>query len=154
MNLYLIRHAHAVDLTPDHARPLSDRGREQIRALAKFLHRSEAFSPEELWHSPLVRAQQTAELLADELKFSGRLREVSGLRSEDDPREIARQLMNVEHAVAVVGHEPHLSALGSLLVTGATDPVVFDMKKGAVLALERSGRLCVVRWHIAPAFLQ
>lgn len=151
--LYLIRHADAVDLHPDEARPLSERGREQVKALAKFLERTDAFSPEEIWHSPLVRARETAELLAKHLKFAGPLRETAGLRPEDDPREIARKLAKLDHAVAVVGHEPHLSALASLLVAGATQPVAFVMKKGATLALERDETRWLVRWHIAPGLL-
>ena len=151
--LYLIRHADAVDLHPDEARPLSERGREQVKTLARFLERSEAFSPDEFWHSPLVRARETATLLAKALKFSGACREVPGLRSEDDPHDIARKLAKPSRSVALVGHEPHLSALASLLVTGATDPVVFVMKKGATLALERDGEHYVVRWHVAPGLL-
>jgi phosphohistidine phosphatase len=151
--LYLIRHADAIDLHPDHARPLSDRGREQVKGLAKFLKRSEAFSPEEIWHSSLVRARETAELLAKGLEFSGECREVAGLRPEDDPREIARKLAKLEKSVALVGHEPHMSALASLLVVGATHPAAFVMKKGATLALEREDDRWVVRWHISPGLL-
>jgi phosphohistidine phosphatase len=151
--LYLIRHADAIDLHPDRARPLSDRGREQVKTLAKFLERSEAFSPDEIWHSPLVRARETAELLAKALKFPGACHEMDGLRPEDDPHEIARKLAKLDHSVALVGHEPHLSALGSLLVTGATHPVAFVMKKGATLALERHDERYVIRWHIAPGLL-
>lgn len=153
MSLTLIRHAHAVDLTPDEARPLSDRGREQVRALAKFLRKPDALVVDEIWHSPLRRAHETAELLAEELKFSGVLRETAGLRPEDDPRAIAKLLMACHRAVAVVGHEPHLSALASLLVTGRAYPAAFAMKKGAALALERADHRCIVRWHVAPAFL-
>ena len=151
--LYLIRHADAIDLHPDHARPLSDRGREQVKALAKFLGKSEAFSPDEIWHSSLVRARETAELLAKGLGFSGECREATGLRPEDDPREITGKLAKLDKSVALVGHEPHMSALASLLVTGATHPAAFVMKKGATLALEREHDRWVVRWHISPGLL-
>jgi len=151
--LYLIRHADAVDLHPDHARPLSDRGREQVKALAKFLEKSGAFSPEEIWHSQLVRARETAELLAKALQFSGACRETPGLRPEDDPHEIARKLPKLKSPVALVGHEPYMSALASLLVTGATHPAAFVMKKGATLALEREDSRWLVRWHISPGLL-
>jgi phosphohistidine phosphatase len=151
--LYLIRHADAIDLHPDHARPLSDRGREQVKALAKFLGRSESFSPDEIWHSSLVRARETAELLAKGLDFSGKCHEAAGLRPEDDPHEIARKLGKLDKSVALVGHEPHMSALASLLVVGATHPAAFVMKKGATLALEREDPRWVVRWHISPGLL-
>ena len=68
-----------------------------------------------------------------------------------DPRAILPALINHAAPLAVVGHEPHLSALASQLVTGATYPVAFAMKKGTVLALERgSSTRWVVRWHVEP----
>lgn len=151
--LYLIRHADAVDLHPDAARPLSDRGREQVKTLASFLERSGAFAPDEIWHSPLVRARETAELLAKGAKLSGAVREVADLRPEDDPRAIARRVGPERRSIALVGHEPHLGALASLLVTGQALPVVFVMKKGATLALEPDGSRWQVRWHVAPGML-
>lgn len=153
MLVYLIRHAEAVDTLPDAERALSTHGRQQVVALAEFLRRAKAFRPAEVWHSPLVRARETAELLSRELALTAPLKQVAGLTPEDDPETIAATLANLTRPVALVGHEPHLSALASLLVTGATQPVVIAMKKGATLALERSGPRWVVRWHIEPGLL-
>lgn len=153
MDLFLIRHTHAEDGTPDTLRPLSKRGREQMRRLARFLRETGSFKPEEIWHSPLARAQETAALLCLGTKLGVPLREVSGLAPNDDPRLIAGQLAREQRALAVVGHEPHLSALASLLVAGATEPVRFAMKKGATLALEGTGRHWLTRWHVHPDLL-
>jgi phosphohistidine phosphatase len=153
MNLYLIRHTDAEDTQPDELRRLSKRGEGQIRALAKFLRSSASFNPEEIWHSTLVRAQETAALLCVGTKLAAPLREVAGLAPEDDPLRIASQLARCSRSIAIVGHEPHLSALASLLVTGAATPARFAMKKGAILALEGTGRHWVVWWHISPDLL-
>lgn len=153
MNLYLIRHAHAEDTEPDQARRLSRRGQKQVRALGKFLRRTAAFAPEEIWHSTLVRAQETAALLTLAAKVGAPLREVADLAPGDDPRRLARILAKCDRAIALVGHEPHLSALASLLVAGKADPPRFAMKKGATLALEGTGRHWIVRWHVAPDLL-
>ena len=153
MHVYLIRHAEAEDTTPDRLRRLSKHGRNQTRALAKFLRRSEAFAPEEIWHSTLVRAQETAALLSVGLKLPVPLREVADLAPDDDPHRIARQLATSRRTIAIVGHEPHLGALASLLVTGTPEPVRFAMKKGATLSLEGAGRHWVVCWHVCPALL-
>lgn len=153
MLLYLIRHAEAADLIPDHARPLTEHGRTQVRALAKFLRNPKAFAPQEIWHSPLLRARQTAELLVAELGFKGPCLEARGLTPEDDPSDIVETLLVTEKPIALVGHEPHLSALGSLLVAGAANPPVFVMKKGGALALECVARQAMVRWHVAPGLL-
>ena len=57
------------------------------------------------------------------------------------------------HSLAIVGHEPHLSALATLLVTGRTEPPTFVMKKCAALALEGAASHWTVRWHISPELL-
>ncbi len=153
MMLYLIRHAHAEDTAPDETRRLSRRGQRQVRALGRFLRDCAAFAPEEIWHSPLVRAQETAALLTLAAKRDLPLREVADLTPGDDPRLIARQLGKVSRSIAIVGHEPHLSALASLLVAGQAEPAKFAMKKGAALALEGLGRHWVVRWLVTPELL-
>ena len=77
-------------------------------------------------------------------------REQTGLAPEDDPAAIVRRLARTREPVALVGHEPQLSALASLLVAGAADPVVFHVRKASALALTRSGRRWVVRWFLPP----
>ncbi len=140
MQLFLVRHAHAVTDEEDSARPLSERGQQQLKELAEFFRPNRAFRPAQLWHSPLVRARQTAEGLLRETAPDAALVETTGLLPEDNPEEIASRLGNVASidSLAVVGHEPHLSALATLLVRGKTNPVAFEMKKGAVLALRRT----------------
>jgi phosphohistidine phosphatase len=153
MILYLLRHADAIDLVPDAARPLSKKGRHQVEALAKFLAKSGAFAPEAIWHSPLVRAVETATLLADALGLKAKRTAVPGLTPEDDPRAIARKLATGPAALALVGHEPHMSALASLLITGEPLPAVFVFKKCAMVALEGEGGHWAVRWHVSPEVL-
>jgi phosphohistidine phosphatase len=152
--LYLVRHAHAVEGEVDPARPLSDRGRKQVAVLAKFLGPSGAFRPDEMWHSPLVRSRETAQLLALHLNMVRLpLREMPDLRPEDDPAATARRLKLVRRPLAIVGHEPHLSALASLLVAGDMEPPAFVFKKSAVLMLEPNGEAWLVRWQISPELL-
>jgi phosphohistidine phosphatase len=153
MQLYLIRHAHAVDTEEDPARPLSRKGRAQVIALADFLRRSERFTPREIWHSPLARSQQTAALLAERCGLDVPLTQMPDLEPEDDPRAVARRIKATTHALAVVGHEPHLSALATLLVVGKSDFPVFVMKKCAALALEGEGGHWAVRWHVSPELM-
>ena len=153
MLLYLIRHAEAVDSLPDAERALSARGRHQINLLAGFLARSRAFAPQEIWHSPYVRARDTALALTQELRTKTPLREVPGITPDDDPAAVLALLADERRPVALVGHEPHLSALASLLVTGSAQPVAFALKKATILALERAGARWIVRWHVEPGLL-
>jgi phosphohistidine phosphatase len=150
--VYLIRHAHAEDGVHDDARPLSAKGRRQIREVARWLRHAKAFEAEEIWSSPLVRAQDTAARLVEQLKLTVPVQEVSGLRPEDDPALTARRLRETRRTVAIVGHDPHLSALASLLVAGKEEPARFRLKKCAVLRLDR-GSVWTVRWQISPELL-
>ncbi|HVS53067.1 MAG TPA: phosphohistidine phosphatase SixA [Opitutaceae bacterium] len=154
MQLYLLRHAHALDGDDDAARPLSKKGREQIDALADFLRGKELFAPTEIWHSPLVRAHETASRLARKLELTKTpLVETGGLLPEDDVRRIAATLKTACDSLALVGHEPHLSALASLLVTGVAEPPAFVFKKGTLLALDRIVSGWAVRWQVSPELL-
>ncbi len=151
--LYLVRHAHAVDAEENFARPLSKRGELQVVTLATFLGRSGLFQPTELWHSSLLRSRQTATLLAARLRLTAPPSLMPDLEPEDDPRAVARRIKALAHPLAIVGHEPHLSALASLLVAGRMDASLFVMKKCAVLALEGAGPHWRVRWHLSPDLL-
>lgn len=153
VKLYLIRHAHALPVkaaSDDSSRPLSPRGRTQVAALAAVLKGTGEFTPATVWHSPLCRARETAERLADRLKLKAPLVTVAGLRPDEPPESMAERLIRAGESVAVVGHNPQLSAVASLLVTGNLEPPVFDLKKGSILALDREAGRWTVRWLITP----
>jgi phosphohistidine phosphatase len=163
MKLFLARHGHALAETEDPRRPLSVRGRKTTRLVAAFLRGSGALAGvRAVWHSPLLRAKETAELLIRDLTLDARPVETEGLLPEDDPAAIADRLQRMEEPVLVVGHEPYLGMLATLLVRDREQPVAFDIKKSAVLALEtsdvrhkKSGRTqWCVRWHLSPDLLQ
>jgi phosphohistidine phosphatase len=153
MHLYLIRHAHALDGDDDDTRPLSRKGRKQARTLARFLREAGAFEAEEIWHSPLRRARETSALLAKHLKTKAKLSAVAGLRPEDPGDSILEKLLKSPRSVAVIGHEPHLSALASLLVAGKAAPPRFVFKKCAALRLDRVAGGWAVRWQVSPELI-
>ena len=150
MQIYLIRHAHAAEGDHDAARPLSAKGRKQIRAMVKFLHRSGRLQTTEFWHSPLVRARDTAALLGQGLGRKARLVEVSGMEPYANPVGMAQKLRKLRRPVAVVGHEPHLSELATLLLVGRAVTPVITLKKCAVVALERKDEGWALRWQVSP----
>jgi phosphohistidine phosphatase len=151
MHLYLVRHAHAVDAADDAARELSKKGREQVKTLGKFLLEREIFTPAAIWHSPLVRARETAELLAKHVRLAARPSETAGLLPEDDPAVIVARVAHARlSSLALVGHEPFMSALASLLVTGDPLPPRFTFRKCAALALQGEGTHWSVLWFLSP----
>ncbi len=164
MHLYLVRHAHAVTEEQDPSRPLSPQGRADIERVALFLNATPAFRPAQLWHSPLARARETAALLARHLAPEPILVETPGLLPEDDPRELATRLEShpLDTGIALVGHEPHLGALATLLVRGKPRPTAFNLQKTAIIALEPTGSVHKktarprwrIRWHLTPELLK
>jgi len=163
MLLHLLRHAHAVAEIENPKRPLSTRGLGELTRLGRFLKPTACFNPAQVWHSPLARSAQTAEMIVAHLGLDVVMVETPGLLPEDDVEIMAERLAafppNFE--LALVGHEPHLSALASLLVRGKASPVLFDLKKSALLTLEltrgehkKTGRpRWRVRWQVAPELL-
>lgn len=130
MELFLIRHAIAEDGADDAARPLSAEGKKRFRREVKGL---EALGVrfDRLLHSPRRRAVETAELLAS--LVDGEC-EVSALLTAAPSDELLAQLHG--RTVALVGHEPHLSALLAWLLVGAPGRGAFVLKKGGVARLE------------------
>ncbi len=143
MKFYLCRHAIAVAATPnisDALRPLAPEGVRKFRRAARGLA---ALDPEIDWilASPLVRAKQTAEILAEELE--GRDKTALALKLEPSlapPGDILALLVRLREmdgkirGAIAVGHEPILSSWIGQLCFGRTGNC--EMKKGAVAAVE------------------
>lgn len=151
--LFLIRHAQAVEVAVSPTRPLSLKGRRQAALLARFLKRNGALDIAEMWHSPLVRSVETAGILGCDLGLKAPCLEVAGIEPFDAPGPTAQRIEVFGRNLAVVGHEPHLSALAGLLLGGAKTQVLIEMKKGACLALGRTPEGWRICWLITPRLL-
>jgi len=147
--IYLMRHADAVSEEENPARPLSAKGREQVERVCVALRAGPGFTPSEVWHSPLSRARETAELLVQGLGLSAPLVPTSGLRPNDDPGKIAALLESHDGELAVVGHEPHLGVLSSMMARGPEcGGVYYSFPKAGVLALSREGKHWRAGWLV------
>ena len=129
MRVTLIRHAEAGDDAPrDEARALTARGREDARRLGRALaRRGVEFSL--MVTSPLVRAVQTAEIVAAELGYHDRITVTELLVPEGTAsrlvgflRSTGRELEMERTSIALVAHEPILSALAAALTGNARHP--------------------------------
>jgi phosphohistidine phosphatase len=133
MELFLIRHAIAEDGEDDDARPLSPKGIKKFKDTAAALRLME-IRFDRIFHSPKLRAAQTADLL--ETLLDGKMEQTPLLAAAPTPA-MFEQLANSGNVVAVVGHEPWLSSLLAWLVTGeAALGAAFELKKGSVARLE------------------
>ena len=150
MRLYLVQHGEAKREEEDPSRPLTDRGREEVRRVAEYAARV-GVKVDRIIHSGKLRAAQTAEIMAEALKPPKGVEGADGLDPLADPKIWAERLRGVGEDLMIVGHLPHLSRLASLLLTGREDlePVKFRM--GGLVCLERdeAGKWSVL-WAIRP----
>lgn len=114
MLLFLIRHAHAEKGEPDALRPLSERGRLEARALGEGLA-AHATPPTLVLTSPLLRARQTAEAVAQATGAEQSVDEDLAPGATDE--HFRRALADATGRVALVGHQPDCS-LFAASVTG------------------------------------
>ena len=160
MELYLMRHGLAVERgTPgfedDPVRPLTPKGRRQLRRIAVAM-RQMNLRCDLILSSPFVRARHTAEIVAAGLKLKKRLKFSNALAPGGTAAILLRQLARVKPApekLLLVGHEPDLGRLISLLVTGGLQ-LQLDFKKGGLCKLEtenlRAGKCATFAWLLTP----
>ena len=161
MDLYVVRHAVAfkrdAERWPDDGeRPLSPEGEAEFRRAARGLG-GLVPSVDALLSSPLVRAWQTAEILAGQEGWP-EPKAFPALAPEVPPEEAALALEDYASAgaVAVVGHRPGLHELVSYLLAGDAQADV-RIKKGGALRLSFDGptrrKTAALRWLLTPALL-
>lgn len=137
MLILIIRHGHAVEDAPglgDGGRWLSAKGRKITRKVARWLAKSDKRRPAVIWTSPLVRAVQTAEIIAAGADYEGELRAVPELTPGRDPGDLIKRFGEepIPGVLAVVGHEPSLTLIANALLG---DFGFTGFKKSAVLGL-------------------
>jgi phosphohistidine phosphatase len=145
MKLYVLRHAEAEEGVPgveDGARRLTARGKARIRDAAKGLRRL-GVTFDMLLTSPLARAAETAAIVAAVYNDEPRPQVLADLATGVASAQLVTAMVPVsQHGdLMVVGHEPQLSELVSLLLTGSPDSVHSQIRKGGCVALEMPGRL-------------
>ena len=143
----------------DADRPLIPKGERRLRSVAAAMKKLE-LSFDLILSSPFVRAKQTAEIVASELKLKKRIEFFDGLVPGGNPKALIHALNELNPApenVLLVGHEPYLSRLISLLVSGHADAVI-EMKKGGLCRLEvvelRHGQCARLAWLLTPAQME
>ena len=132
MDVTVIRHGSAEDrAATDFERALTARGRAEAEAAGDRLARSSLAPPVSIVSSPLVRARQSAEIVARQIGFTGPIDLDEALVPDGAPggvRDLVARLGERRHVV-LVAHEPILSAACSLLTGG---PVTSLRKAGVV----------------------
>ena len=163
MNLFFLRHGIAVErgspgYRNDADRPLTPKGERQMHAIAQIL-KSREIPLDLILSSPYERAARTAAILAQAFGAARKLQLNEDLTPGGNPKKLIAQLHSTrprpDH-VWLVGHEPYLSTLISILTTGnAGLPIV--LKKGGLCRLQvdslTSGRCAELKWLVTPRLL-
>jgi phosphohistidine phosphatase len=146
--LYLVRHAHAGYTLPDAERALTEVGIKATEQLGRVLPRKQFPADTTMVSSHLRRAIETAEILHREWLWPEPIERWQGLAPESDPEHTATQLNASTGNHLLVGHNPHLSYLASILLTGKSSGCSVHFRKAAAMALRRSGRerLWTLEW--------
>ena len=139
MEVYIMRHGIAEEVSKtgrDRDRVLTDEGKENSRAAGKAL-RKIGVKFDAIFSSPYPRAWQTAEEAAKQLDQGDMVKELTELGAECTAAAALQKISIATKgyaSVLVVGHEPILSQLISLLLSGSSS-LSIAMKKGAVCKL-------------------
>lgn len=137
MNLILWRHAEAEDAEPDLARRLTGRGRKHADRMAQWLRERlpERF---EVVVSPAQRTLQTADALGCEYRVDPRLAPDVDVTDILAAIEWPTGTEASGGTVIVVGHQPTLGRLASLLLAG--QEMNWSVRKGAIWWLSTRDR--------------
>jgi phosphohistidine phosphatase len=154
--LFLIRHGVAEergDSWPDDAkRPLSEDGIERFQKSARGLARLDVWIDVVLT-SPLVRARQTADIVASAFDPRPSIITIESLAPGGSYASLLADLEKHgrKTRIALVGHEPGIGELGARLIGSRHS---FEFKKGAVCRIDVDEIPPVgpgdLRWFLTP----
>jgi phosphohistidine phosphatase len=154
--LFLIRHGVAEergDAWPDDAkRPLSEDGIERFQRSARALARLDVWIDVVLT-SPLVRARQTADIVASAFDPRPSIITIESLAPGGSYASLVADLEKHgrKTRIALVGHEPGIGELGARLIGSRHS---FEFKKGAVCRIDVDEIPPVgpgdLRWFLTP----
>lgn len=164
MDLYLLRHgiagsADARRFPNDSLRPLTERGHERMHELGKAVgHLRLGINC--IWTSPYLRAVQTAEIFAQEVSIGRKVQAHKDLSPDGHVRRLMGDIADLDPSIdglLLVGHEPGLSSLLSVLTNGNVDLRVV-LKKGGLAKLTLDNRIgherCgTLQWLLPPRVL-
>src|ERR1044071_8918439 len=164
MELYFIRHALAEPLGKNNEfteekRALTDEGRARMREIAKGLKRL-GIELDLILASPLVRAVETAEIVAAGLGLSKKdTRQTAGLAPGGSVDELFAEIKSHQEveSIALVGHQPDLGTLASRIIS-CGDQGAIQLKKGGVCSVAVAETVPSLRgelvWLLTPRQLR
>ncbi|NUM80151.1 phosphohistidine phosphatase SixA [bacterium] len=161
MNIYLLRHGIAADLglgiKSDFERPLTEEGIKEMRMEAKGM-KNLGIQFTKILTSPLFRAKQTAEIVAEVLDCKNKLQECKALAIPASRSHLLDDLKRFTSGddILLVGHEPEMGYLAGFFIGNLKLRLPF--KKGSLCKIEVSNLqhspIGELRWFLTPKQLK
>ena len=154
MNIYLMQHGKPVTKEKNPDKPLSDRGRDDVRKMAGFLKKA-GIQVETVFHSGKTRARQTAEIISSKINPGKESQKRGALSPLDDVKTIAEEIKQGQKDFMIVGHLPHLGKLVSFLTTGSDSSQVVGFQQGGVVCLRTNEeeKNWAIAWMLVPEIM-
>jgi phosphohistidine phosphatase len=149
VNIYLVRHGEAASERDDPTRPLTPLGREEVGRVARMAAAKDV-RVSAVFHSGILRAKQTAEILAEHLPCARGVAELSGLSPQEDPALAKAELEAAESPMMLVGHLPHLNRLVALLVKGDPEAQVINLSPASMVCCCKDKSNWEIAWTLTP----
>lgn len=160
MDLLILRHGDAgrSSLSPgDSKRSLTSEGRQEVVDLSNGIL-SLKIKLDGVLTSPLLRAKQTAEIIAKSLKYKGEIKELDSLKPEGNRLEFYSALSKLKQdsTILVVGHEPYLSEMIGEAISQSGCRI--NLKKAGMAKIRVTSTLPKIkgelRWLLTPKHLK
>jgi len=153
MRLYLVRHGEAAEQDSGGEPTLSEWGKFEVEKTGtEIADRIDKLDL--IFHSIKLRAQQTAKIIQNKLKFDATvpMNEMEGLKPNDSAEEIAEWTGQVQNDIMLVGHLPFMNKLAGILLKESGKNYSLSFGTASVASFERgeSGDWMLM-WFFNPA---
>jgi phosphohistidine phosphatase len=145
VNVYLVRHGEAVSEKQDPQRPLSPSGRQEVERVGRMAA-TKSVQVSAIFHSGILRARQTAEILAEPLRCVSGVQPLSGLRPQDDPDIAKAEIEAAQSPIILVGHLPHLNRLVALLLGGEAQAPAMEFQPATMVCCSNEASKWKISW--------
>lgn len=133
-----MRHAEIALGKKESAPELTSKGLESIKRLLSHLDEKEFSELEEIRHSSMESAKETAKQLKKIGGLKAKIKEAPLLMPYDDFRILADIVASNTSNLMLVGHQPNLGMLASHLLAKESRFNLIDLKKSGMLCIERA----------------
>ena len=160
MDLFVLRHGEAGNrakmISADSKRTLTVAGRKEIEDVTEGISHLK-IKPDRIISSPMTRARETADILADSQKMS-RVEEWPELNPEGSRQQLYDRLstLRTDSSIVIVGHEPYLTSMICEIIGAPSGQMA--LKKGGLARVHVNAFVPKVRgelrWLLSPRLLK